>query len=393
LETHTAKQIEEERQKYGVFRGLGDFMERIPAGIEQLRILMETAPPSELQATMLEIMKQTPSEAEGLLLMDVATIQTDEDLEEFYGMLTLLLIGDVKYLGISLEHIEYYAMFSLDEVSGNVGIFRGDLDFHDVEKTLEEAGGGPHQYRGAEVWDYTYEDFMGEPKEGLVTFTDNWVVFGNPEGIHAFVDCMRDETDSLYDSEGAVEIIDRIPTASMFISCGRLGDFEGNLFSGTAFIKVNSTTLKVVGQFKFRDAEDARNSMQDIEDDLTQDDATGWREIEVTRNDDCVLATAETGISDLFGKPDTAEIDPETREKQNLQLAMTAVMAEGDGTFAISEVEPQTTWTNDMTGNICDECISIISDYLEESTTEYYYRWDSTGKVYQCEDKSCPAPF
>ncbi len=40
LEVQVGKQVEDERERYGEYRGLADFMERAPAGIEQVKILI-----------------------------------------------------------------------------------------------------------------------------------------------------------------------------------------------------------------------------------------------------------------------------------------------------------------------------------------------------------------
>ena len=40
LEAHVGKQIEDERERYGEYSGLAGFMERVPAGIEQVKILI-----------------------------------------------------------------------------------------------------------------------------------------------------------------------------------------------------------------------------------------------------------------------------------------------------------------------------------------------------------------
>ncbi len=60
----------------------------------------------------------------------------------------------------------------------------------------------------------------------------------------------------------------------------------------------------------------------------------------------------------------------------------------------IDRITPQTTWTNDLSGDIATGDYTSMKYYLygAESMKEYY-QWDSNGTVYQCEDTSCPDPF
>jgi len=77
-------------------------------------------------------------------------------------------------------------------------------------------------------------------------------------------------------------------------------------------------------------------------------------------------------------------------ESQNVHLAMTALMADN----VVSTVKPQTTWTNDLSGNITGGSSGSLKYYMDEaSATLGYYQWDSKGKIYQCRDASCPDPF
>ncbi len=77
-------------------------------------------------------------------------------------------------------------------------------------------------------------------------------------------------------------------------------------------------------------------------------------------------------------------------EMGRILQAMEKVMVENNVTLPIT---PQTTWTNDMTIELCNGCISTISDYLEDAITTYYYQWDEMGLLMQCKDTNCPDPF
>lgn len=77
-------------------------------------------------------------------------------------------------------------------------------------------------------------------------------------------------------------------------------------------------------------------------------------------------------------------------EKENIQLAITALMADNE----IDSVTRQITWINDLSGDLFVGEHTSLSEYLENADSlKAYYRWDSSGKVYQCESTRCPHPF
>ena len=77
-------------------------------------------------------------------------------------------------------------------------------------------------------------------------------------------------------------------------------------------------------------------------------------------------------------------------EMNKVQLAVIDLMFANE-TFTVT---PQTTWTNDLSGDIISGDPASMKYYLEGADSMLaYYQWDSNGTVYQCEDTSCPDPF
>ena len=73
-------------------------------------------------------------------------------------------------------------------------------------------------------------------------------------------------------------------------------------------------------------------------------------------------------------------------ERHIVQEALIAAMSEGDGTYTASAiVSPGSTdWTRDMTVNLGTQCHTNMADYLDESTSRYFYTWTVNGHIVQC---------
>ena len=141
--------------------------------------------------------------------------------------------------------------------------------------------------------------------------------------------------------------------------------------------------IMMTGILIFESDETAEDAIGEIEDDLRYADEDDWRDIVVTQDGKLLKVVALQDVEDFLGD-DEGEYDAGKVELQNIRLAMAALMISSESDF----VEPQTSWTNDMTAEIIPG--DTLSYWLQESTTTYYYRWDADGAVYQCADTSCP---
>ena len=103
-----------------------------------------------------------------------------------------------------------------------------------------------------------------------------------------------------------------------------------------------------------------------------------------------LAAVVVPAVSSFIG---SGENEAFATEKQDVQLAVTAAMAHGDGTYACSTVNPQTSWTTTMSGELGSCPVNNIDDYLEASSTRYYYQWKTDGTVYGCSTSGCADPF
>ncbi|NQT72474.1 MAG: hypothetical protein HQ553_06850 [Chloroflexi bacterium] len=121
---------------------------------------------------------------------------------------------------------------------------------------------------------------------------------------------------------------------------------------------------------------------------------------DINRNGGVSYSSGSTAISDWCQQteppptPHTTDTMPLTlsldTELKNVQLAMTVLMADN----GIDTVTPQTTWVNDLSGDITSGDYASMKHYLDGAESmQAYYQWDSEGNVYQCLDTSCPDPF
>ena len=77
-------------------------------------------------------------------------------------------------------------------------------------------------------------------------------------------------------------------------------------------------------------------------------------------------------------------------EEREVQRAMLSIKVDN----RVKSVTPQTTWTNNLSGEIAVGEYTSLSEYLDNADSmKGYYQWDSSGQVYQCVDTSCPDPF
>lgn len=335
------------------------------------------------RAQMTDFMKIIPEDAEAFSFIDVAALRADGDLKDLYADIsdaTDWLAGRLNLVGeVSPSQIRSLAIDDEGTIIASVNI-----DHEKLKAALEEYSLEKEDYQGAEIWGFETSD-----DEASAAFWEDLLTIGWKGDVKDCLDVAGGNQPSLYDDETIRDLITRLPGGFMITWENEwfYDDwYDGLLFSGTSMAKGSNNTIAITALLRFESAQDAMDAMEEIEEDLADAEDDNFQKITVTQDQEFLKVTTTEDILDFIGDVEdeqTAEEDAMGIELSNTQLAMAALMAD----HAISQVQPQSTWTTDMTVTITPD--GSLSDYLSKSSTQYYYRWDASGKVYQCVDKGC----
>ena len=253
-------------------------------------------------------------------------MRNDADLAAIYETTDMFLLGMLDVFYVDLDQVDYFVKFNSADQREVLTVIKGNIDHDNVRETLEEIGSKYDQYEGIEVWDFKEESKMGYSTLSMLTFIDEFTIFGTEDGVEACIDVFQGKRDSFYDNDDVREMLEWLPEGLM-LGYGPEDEYDGSVNFGTSLVKIDSLTVEMIGVFKFEDSVFARNALGDIEDSLTYSEAAVWSDIQVIQNNEYVKATAKVAISDLYGP---TEEDPLEYELMTVQLAVLNLMAEAE---------------------------------------------------------------
>lgn len=210
-----------------------------------------------------DLMKMLSRDAGGILYVDVAAVDGDDDLRPVRRDLENDWVFESSY-DLDLRDLDYVA-FSEEDGGGDVYLLSGVGDLDDLRDELDDLDYDEDEFRGVEVWtdsSRTWEAFAFLPGGAVL--------------IAYYEDDMEDMLrrrdrggSSLDDDLGG--IWRELPSGFMkgvANSC----NFSNCDFVGFSIEKENSREARLVGVFEFESERDADRGVDDIEDDVEGND-------------------------------------------------------------------------------------------------------------------------
>lgn len=275
---------------------------------------------------VVEMIQLASSNIETFLFGDATTLRNDADLAAIYETTDMFLLGMLDVFYVDLDQVDYFAKFNSANQREVLTVIKGNIDQNDVRVTLEEIGSDNEEYEGIEVWDFKEQSRMGYTTLSMLTFIEDFVIFGTEDGVKASIDVFQGNRNSFYDNDDVRNMVKRLPEGLM-LGYGPEDEYDGSVSFGTSLVKIDSLTVNMIGVFKFQDFVFAENAVGEIEDSLALSMEPVWSDIQVIQDDEYVKATAKVAISDLYGP---AEEDPLEYELMTIQLAVVNLMAEAE---------------------------------------------------------------
>ena len=337
---------------------------------------------------VVRLMKKAPNNWEFFTYMNLKALRTIHDTSPEFLEDETFATDISDEFGIESTDIDF--LFFGGEGDLGAILVQGRFNLNDTRKALiaNEDYRMTSDYRDVEIWE--------DSDDGWTALMDDCIIGGEPTDVRMCIRVILGEQESLYDEVSFNELIEQLPDG-FSITCGESSYLFADIPAenmGVTMRLADANMLEIVAVAEFEDADVAQAGMSEFE--AYAVDSTGYSTqiVDVSQNGKFIKVTMSGDFEDVVEEMavEEATYAAET-ERQNVQLALTACMAHGDGTYAVSEVIPQTIWKDDTSIQICHECTSRLTDYLEDKYTTYYYQWDLDGKVYQCKDRNCPDPF
>ncbi|MDY6835852.1 MAG: hypothetical protein SVY53_13730 [Chloroflexota bacterium] len=239
----------------------------------------------------IEIMKIMPQNSQDFFMfIDMDLIEEQEDSEELASDFNEVLSWYADICGFETDDVDRFA-------TGGVLVFEGDFDFDEVRAQLEESEYSQGEYNGVEIWTGT-----GLWEGIVVAIVSGRIITADTDSVEACIDVIEDGESSVYDSEDAKDVMDRLPRG-MMVGYGQeatlsgASDYEGLVSSGVALTEQSGSRVKGYTVMKFENAEAAEDAEQTIEDDLKASESN-FQNIEVTRDGKFVDVVMEQEIED-----------------------------------------------------------------------------------------------
>lgn len=245
----------------------------------------------------IDVMKKVPKDAGEFAYIDIKALRDDEDFSELYeDMEDAFAEFTESFLGIDFDDVDSFGVF------GEEFWLEGNFDLDEVRDNLEnpEFGFGfgssfeEGEYKGVEIWE--------SPGTWLALMGDT-IIFGNEDGVKAFIRVVEEGDDSLYEDEDFRDLVDRLPGGPVVtVDEGAFYDayeYDGLQVWGMSLKKKDSDTVTMTMVCKFEDEDSADSALDDIENDVESDEENELRNVRVTRDGRFVEVTAEADIEDM----------------------------------------------------------------------------------------------
>ncbi len=239
--------------------------------------------------SMMKMLPQTqPSEE--FTYVNLAAIRSD-GLEALYAFIARTIGLDT--FGTDLDQVDYLA--GNDEVT----LIQGSFNWDSAKRVLAEFEYEARMYEGAELLESANIDF----EQDAFAFLDPFIILGPPEEVKDCISVIQGKQASLYDNKDFKDVVGRLAKDNM-IECEEFTfrhryKYDGLQIAGTSIWKKDQDTMSLEGVLKFQDANTAELAMDQIENDMKEDEGSGWSNINVTRTEEYIRVTADQPISYL----------------------------------------------------------------------------------------------
>ncbi len=218
----------------------------------------------EAHSSVKEMMEVLPDDIFAFMSIDLEALRADDDLEDIYDSMWGSEDELSEELGIYPSEINTIAVaYSYDYDMW--GFIKGDYYIDEILDTFEDKGYGHDEYRGVEIWSADYEVFA---------FLGNMLVTaGSEDSLRASIRISTGEGTSMYSNEDYRDVLNRLPAG--IITMLMQEEYEEYLAAGFTMRKSTGTndTMEINGCFKFSSEQEAKNNIQQMEDDLESGDA------------------------------------------------------------------------------------------------------------------------
>lgn len=228
--------------------------------------------------SLIEMLKILPQDSAEITFFDIATLESDADLEHWYSDLK----GDwffradlIPELNSSNIHTTGIAM-RLGDFSNLMMIFKGELDEQGIRDMLVDEGFEAGEYEGIQIW--TGELYSGaEPRSWAGALLEKTFLFGGTDNVEASIRVSQNMEPSLYKDNDVKSVVDRLPEGilceiyNVTAILQEAGLTSAGLAGGFSLIKAASgKSLEIVGWSKFQNRTDAAAALTDLEEKMKE---------------------------------------------------------------------------------------------------------------------------
>jgi hypothetical protein len=247
--------------------------------------------------------------------------------KEYVDMMAMVPVGSTEYhfwavdkLGADGDLSSLYRIFRDSEVArqvgdvepvlavvkksakasgfgGSVSVLRGDFNFRDLERRMQNQGYVQSMHRDVAIWT------LGGNGDGRVSVAlwDHAVLMGRTEALKASIDVMKlDQEDSLDEDQTISWVTDRLPEG-LIVDVVRAGlgseeSYTDLISYGRSYSKAGEDQLRMTVVYVFKDGYAAGPAQNGIRDYLT---GKGYANVETKQEGNVIRATGLIYISDF----------------------------------------------------------------------------------------------
>ncbi len=237
-----------------------------------------------------------PSDATGVVYLDIGTMANDPDLANFNSSLQSEMTGIEEDYGIAISSAKALVMAYFKDSA--LIIFKGDFNLEKIRSALtnnKSEGFTQEKYRNVELWKGT--DYSIALPKGM------FVLGNSPDKIHGLIELNQGEGTSWYENEQVKSVVERLPEGlNMMMSVGSMVRMVQYAAGGVSFTKSTNadSTMSIKGCYRFKNADDAAKSLTGLEDYIKSAFDASSVDIKVDGEFIEVTGEAKLDLTDIF---------------------------------------------------------------------------------------------
>ncbi len=254
------------------------------------------------ESIAVEMMKRIPIDLRNFVFVDVQEMRSDPELVIYLDEGE----GPKAYLDAYVELLDVNQMAVVSHAEGlwiipPMQIVTGDFDLDNLRDLLNSEKYTENNFDDIEIWDIEVGDYAE-----AVALMDNTIMIGYEDVIRNSIQATTGAKSPLYDDTNFREVLGKLPPG-ISVACNEgvfLGQYtyDGLLVSGLSAAKNNAGAIELTWVCKFATAEDARDSLDIIKDDVLSQEYFGFTNVQVIQENQFVRVIAETSIVTYFGE-------------------------------------------------------------------------------------------